>query len=181
MMSYMSQLSITELLSEYDRALGYTSSLSADLSASEVAWRADADSSAIGWHLGHQPAVSHFMVRNLTAAEPSIDAELDVLMDSATAATNRGTLPELSRLHGYRDEVAGRVRFHVRNIDAGNVGAPAQLRIIAHTMMTAIINHEYQHSKWIGEVRSEVHGKDLPAVPNSERLIEVDGYLMVQS
>ncbi len=181
MMDCMSHLSISELLNEYDRALDYTTSLTADLSASEISWRADENSSAIGWHLGHQPAVSHFMVRNLTAAEPPVDAELDALMDSATAATDRGTLPELARLRGYRDEVADRVRFHVRNIDAGNVGAPAQLRIIAHTMMTAIINHEYQHSKWIGEVRSEVHGKDLPVIVNSEHLIEVDGYWMVQA
>lgn len=175
----MPQLSIADLVTEYDRALRYTDQLASGLSQQEVHWRADENSSAIGWHLGHQPAVSHFMVRNLTAAEPPIDAELDSLMDSATAEADRGALPDLGRLNDYRSEVADRVRFHVNNIDSGNVGAPAQLRIIAHTMMTAIINHEYQHSKWIGEVRSDIHGKDLPEAPDSGHLTVVDGYFMV--
>ena len=29
------------------------------------------------------------------------------------------------------------------------------------------LNHEYQHDKWIGEVRSEAHGRALPPVPPS--------------
>ncbi|WUD77084.1 DinB family protein [Streptomyces sp. NBC_00510] len=62
---------LTELLRQYDRARAYTDSLWQDLTADEVTWRPHEDSSAIGWHLGHQAHVAHFMVRNLTAAEPS--------------------------------------------------------------------------------------------------------------
>ena len=80
----MSAASLAELLVEYDRARAYTRDLWSDLSEDEVRWRPHANASAIGWHLGHQPAVAHFMVRNLTAAEASLDAELDALMDAAT-------------------------------------------------------------------------------------------------
>ncbi len=176
----MTTPSLTQLLAEYDRALDYTSDLAADLTPHEISWRQDENSSAIGWHLGHQPAVAHFMVRNLTAAEPSIDVELDQLMDSATEERHRGNLPEVDRLWDYRNTVAERVRFRIGNIDDGNVGAPAQLRQIAHTLLVAVINHEYQHSKWIGEVRVETHGKDLPETPTSAFLSTVEGYLMVQ-
>ncbi len=59
------------LLREYDRARAYTDQLWKDLTPDEVTWRPDENSSAIGWHLGHQAHVAHFMIRNLTAAEPS--------------------------------------------------------------------------------------------------------------
>ncbi len=170
---------LKQLLGEYDRALAYTAELTSDLTADEVTWRANENASAIGWHLGHQPAVAHFMVRNLTAAEARIDPPLDDLMDSATEESQRGDLPDLARLHDYRDTVAERVKFRIAAIDEGNVGAPAQLRIIAATLMVAVINHEYQHSKWIGEVRHDVHGKDLPPVPSSGLLTEVDGYQVI--
>ena len=65
------------------------------------------------WHLGHQPAVAHFMVRNLTAAEASLDAELEALMDAATGEPDRGDLPTLDRIVDYRDAVAERVHFRV--------------------------------------------------------------------
>jgi hypothetical protein len=175
----MSTVTINELLAEYDRAISYTRDLWADLTADEVQWRPNENSSAIGWHLGHQPAVAHFMVRNLTAAEPSPDPELDGLMDSATEEADRGDLPDLARLGDYRDAVAERVRFRIGNIESGAVGAPTQLRIIAKTLLVAVINHEYQHDKWIGEVRNETFGKDLPPDPNSDRLTLVDGYLVV--
>lgn len=175
----MSTPTITELLAEYDRALDYTSALVADLSDDEVTWRPNEDSSAIGWHLGHQAAVAHFMVRNLTAAEQSPDPELDTLMDSATPENLRGDLPAVERIIDYRDAVADRVRFRLRTIDDGNVGAPFQLRIIASTLLVAVINHEYQHSKWIGEVRTDAHGKDLPAGPASPLLTEIDGYQVI--
>lgn len=175
----MSKPTIAELLGEYDRALAYTALLHDGLTAEQIAWRADESASGIGWHLGHQPAVAHFMVRNLTAAEPSLDPELDALMDSATAEAERGDLPEVGRLMDYRMGVADRVRFHVGNIDAGKVGAPTQLRVIAATLMTAVINHEYQHSKWIGEVRSEVHGLGLPDAPTSPWLTTLDGYTVL--
>ena len=170
---------LIDLVSEYDRAIAYTTNLWEDLSPEEVVWRASDEASAIGWHLGHQAAVAHYMVRNLTAAEKSPDAELDELMDSATAERDRGDLPDLGRLADYRDAVAERLRFRIGAIDSGNVGAPAQLRIIAKTLVTAVVNHEYQHSKWIGELRSEVHGKDLPPAPVSEYLQEIDGYMVL--
>lgn len=170
---------LDDLVIEYERALAYTTELWDDLSAEEVVWRPDRESSAIGWHLGHQPAVAHFMIRNLTAAEPSPDPELDLLMDSATAEADRGDLPDLARLGDYRDAVAERVRFRIGNIVDGNVGAPNQLRMIAHTLLVAVINHEYQHDKWIGEVRAEAHGRALPPEPASPHLTLVDGYLVV--
>ena len=175
----MAAPSLAELLTEYERALDYTSALYHGLSDEQVRWRASDTASGIGWHLGHQPAVAHFMVRNLTAAEASLDTELDALMDSATPETARGNVPDLSRLLAYRDAVADRVRVRMGQIESGNVGAPAQLRRIAHTLLVAVINHEYQHDKWIGEVRSEVHGLDLPPEPASPWLRSLDGYIVV--
>lgn len=175
----MTTPTLGELLAEYDRALQYTEALTTDLSADEVGWRPDETSSAIGWHLGHQAAVAHFMVRNLTAAEPELDPELDRLMDSATAEPDRGDLPELGRLRDYREAVADRVRYRVRNIDDGRVGAPTQLRAIAGTLLVAVINHEYQHDKWIGEVRHDPHGHDLPPEPESPLLTTLDGYVIL--
>ena len=74
---------VAALLREYDRARAYTDELWKDLSPDEVIWRPSENSSAIGWHLGHQAHVAHFMIRNLIAAEPSPAPELDALMDSA--------------------------------------------------------------------------------------------------
>ena len=170
---------IAELLDEYSTALAYTHSLVVDMSDDEIHWRPVPKSSAIGWHLGHQAAVAHFMVRNLTAAEPSPDPSLDGVMDGATEETQRGDLPPVERIVSYRDAVAERVRFWVNRIDSGDVGAPEQLRRIAENMMIAIINHEYQHSQWIGEVRNDQFGYALPDRPTSDNLVTVDGYLMV--
>lgn len=174
------RMRLQDLLVEYDRALAYTDGLFRDLTVEEVHWRPSPDSSAIGWHLGHQPAVAHFMVRNLTAAEPSFDSGLDRLMDAATTEPDRGDLPGLDRLVRYRDDVAERVRFRVGNIDRGDVGAPDQLKRIAENMLIAIINHEYQHSKWVGEVRTEQFGHALPDSPLSDLVTEVEGYFMVE-
>lgn len=176
----MTTATLAELLVEYDRALGYTDALWSDLTVDQVHWRASDEASGIGWHLGHQAAVAHFMVRNLTAAEPPVDAELDRLMDSATPEADRGELPDLERLRRFRDTVADRVRFRVGEIDAGRVGAPDQLRIVAQTLMVGIVNHEYQHSTWIGETRTGVHGLALPEMPRSDRLSIVDGYLVLR-
>ncbi len=170
---------LAELLVEYRRALTYTDSLWRDLTSDEVRWRPIPDSSAIGWHLGHQAAVAHYLVRNLTAAEPPIDHALDTLMDSATEERQRGDLPDLVDLAAYRATIADRVQFRVTQIDRGELGAPEQLRRIATNMMMAIINHEYQHSKWISEVRSAGLGHPLPDLATSDRLSVVDGYLMV--
>jgi len=170
---------IAELLVEHERALAYTDELWAGLTVDEVCWRPSADSSAIGWHLGHQAAVSHFMVRNLTAAEPPIDAELDRLMDGATAEPDRGDLPGLDALRAYRTTSAERLRFRIGNIASGDVGAPQQLRYIGIGLLLAVINHEYQHSKWISEVRLEDLGHALPELPTSDLLTEIDGYLVI--
>ncbi|MDT7574239.1 MAG: hypothetical protein QOH17_572 [Pseudonocardiales bacterium] len=173
----MTAASLPELLVEYDRARAYTRDLCSDLSEQEVRWRPHVQSSAIGWHLGHQPAVAHFMVRNLTAAEASLDAELDALMDAATGEPERGDLPGLDRIVGYREAVADRVHFRVGAIEDGAVGAPGQLRVVARTLLVALVNHEYQHDKWIGEVRCEAHGRELPPEPTSPFLSVLDGYV----
>jgi len=173
------RFAIADLLVEHDRGLTYTDDLWRDLTDDEVRWRPSVDSSAIGWHLGHQAAVSHYMVRNLTAAEPPIDARLDQLMDSATAERDRGDLPDLDRLRTFRDTAADRLRFRIGAIASGDVGAPQQLSHIAIGLLLAVINHEYQHSKWIGEVRSRDLGHALPDSPVSDLLTEVDGYLVV--
>ena len=175
----MATADLEQLLTEYDRALAHTDDLWSDLTADEVHWRADDQSSAIGWHLGHQPAVAHYLVRNLTAAEPSLDPELDQLMDSATPPVDRGALPDLGRLAAYREAVADRVRMRIGDIAAGRVGAPQQLAVVASAVMVAIINHEYQHSKWIGEVRADVHRGPLPDLPTSLLLQVVEGYNVI--
>src|SRR5690242_15898402 len=138
---------VTALLHEYDRARTYTDELWKDLSPDEVTWRPSENSSAIGWHLGHQAHVAHFMIRNLTAAEPSPDPELDTLMDSAQPEKFRGSLPTLKRLTDFRDTVAERVHARMSDITAGRVAAPAQLTVVATHLMVALINHEYQHDQ----------------------------------
>ena len=170
---------LVELLGEYDLALAYTEALYDDLTDDEVVWRPSPKSSAIGWHLGHQAAVAHYMVRNLTAAEPSLDPELDRLMDSATPEPDRGALPSIERLRSYRSLTADRLRHRMGDIVDHRVGAPEQLTRIAIGLVTAVVNHEYQHSQWIGEVRSRDLGHALPPRPTSDRLTEIDGYLVV--
>ncbi|MFD8866701.1 DinB family protein [Streptomyces sp. NPDC059590] len=46
------------LLREYDRARACTDELWKDLTPDEVTWRPHENSSAIGWHLGHQAHVA---------------------------------------------------------------------------------------------------------------------------
>ncbi|MFT4656787.1 MAG: hypothetical protein ACJAXA_001981 [Candidatus Aldehydirespiratoraceae bacterium] len=93
------------------------------------------------------------MVRNFTAAEsspdpdPDPDPELDGLMDGTTPEPLRSGLPGLDRLRSYRDGAADRLRFRIGNIATGDVGAPAQLNVIARTLLVAVVNHEYQHSQ----------------------------------
>jgi hypothetical protein len=170
---------IPDLLREYDRARAYTDQLWTDLSADEVRWRPHDNFSAIGWHLGHQAHVAHFMIRNLTAAEPSPDPELDPVMDSANPEPGRGTLPDLARLAAFRSHVAERVHVRIGAIRDGRVGAPRQLAVVAQALLTALINHEYQHDQWIGEVRAGNLGHALPDRPRSDLLTELDGYLVV--
>ncbi|MFE7974268.1 hypothetical protein [Streptomyces shenzhenensis] len=51
------------------------------------------------------------------------------------------------------------------------------MTIVATHLLTALINHEYQHDQWIGEVRTEPLGHALPTDPNSGRVRRIDGYL----
>lgn len=170
---------LTALLREYDRARAYTDQLWRDLTPDEVTWRPHENSSAIGWHLGHQAHVAHFMVRNLTAAEPSPDPELDGLLDSANPEQFRGALPAVERLALFRDTVADRIHARIGTIAAGRTGAPEQMQVIGGTLLVALINHEYQHDQWIGEVRSESLGHALPDDPDSDAVTRVDGYLLL--
>lgn len=170
---------LVELLEEYDRARAYTDALWRDLSDEQIRWRPRPEFSPIGWHLGHQAAVAHFMVRNLTAAEPSPDPELDPVMDSATPERDRGGLPHAQRLLAYRTAVAERVHVRLGDIDGGRVGAPNQLRVVGQHLLVALVNHEYQHDQWIGEVRQRHLGHELPPRPTSARLTEIDGYTVV--
>lgn len=142
-------------------------------------WRPHQDFSAIGWHLGHQAHVAQLMVRNLSAAEPRAGPALDALMDSATPDHERGGLPVVNRLTDLRTAVAERVHARMADIGEGRVGAPAQLDIVARRLMTTLIAHEYQHDRWISEVRSRDLGHPLPADPRSDRVTRIDGYLMI--
>lgn len=168
-------LSIEELLDEYALARDHSLALIADLGADEVAWRPEESGSSIAWHLGHQAAVNHYMVRNLTAAEVSFDQRFDAVFDSANPEPARGDLPPLDAIVDYRDKIAESTVATVRRIADGNVGAPRQLALIADGMLRAIINHEYQHSTWIEEVRSTMTETPAPA-PESSRLVVVEGY-----
>ena len=170
---------LLDLLRDYDRARAYTDELWRDLTPDEVVWRPKEESSAIGWHLGHQAHVAHFMLRNLTAAEPSPDPELDGLMDSANPEKFRGALPTIERLGEFRAVVADRVHARIGDIAAGRVGALDQMMIIAGHMLTAIINHEYQHDQWISEVRAQSLGHALPDDPAHDNLCRIDGYLVL--
>lgn len=170
---------LDELLDEYDRSLAFTDALWRDLPEEELRWRPRPEFSPIGWHLGHQAAVAHFMVRNLTAAEPSPDPEVEPMMDSATPEADRGDLPSSDRIARYRAAVAQRVHVRMRDVAEGRVGAPNQLRVVAQHLLVALINHEYQHDQWISEVRRAELGRDLPSPPASARLSEIDGYTVI--
>ncbi|MEV6617090.1 DinB family protein [Streptomyces sp. NPDC051051] len=170
---------VTALLREYDRARAYTDDLWKDLTPDEIIWRPHENSSAIGWHLGHQAHVAHFMVRNLTAAEPSPDPELDGLMDSANPEKFRGALSTVERLGAFRDTVAERVHARMNDIASGRVGAPDQLTVVARHLLVALINHEYQHDQWIGEVRANDLGHTLPTDPDTDQVSRLDGYLVL--
>ncbi len=176
----MISASLDDLVAELRRVWAFTDALWLDLTDAELRWRPNENSSAIGWHLGHQAAVAHFMVRNLLAAEPSPDPELDALMDSATAEPARGDLPDLERLVRYRTGVSERIIVRVDAIRDGDVGAPEQLSVVAAGLVRALVNHEYQHDQWIAEVRSRDLGHPLPTSPVSPLLTVLDGYAVLR-
>jgi hypothetical protein len=166
------------LLEEYDLARAHSLALVGDLDADQIAWRPNDNSSAIAWHLGHQGAVNHYMVRNLTAAEVSFDAGFDAVFDSATPEPERGDLPPVSEIVTYRELIAESTHRVIARIARGDVGAPAQLNRIADGLLRAVINHEYQHSTWIREVHDSLVGTPAPE-PTSRRLVTVEGYAML--
>lgn len=173
--SIPSSTAIRALLHEFVVARAYSEALIAPLDPDQIAWRPHEHSSAIGWHLGHQAAVAHYLVRNLTAAEPSIDPELDRLFDSATPEPQRGDLPPLDATLDYRIRSAQFVDRAIGRIVDGDVGAPEQLRLIADGVMRAVIHHEYQHATWIREVRDNFTDVASPT-PDSGRLRMIEGY-----
>jgi len=177
-MTGMASLTLQDLTEELAHAQAWSMALAKPLTAEQIAWRPDQNSSAIGWHLGHQGVVAHFMMRNLTAAEASFNPAFDALFDSATSEPARGDLPALDEIGEYRMQIAASITSVMERIATGAVGAPAQLAVIAAGLMYAVINHEYQHAKWVGEVRSSMIGQPLPK-PESDRLSSVDGYWML--
>jgi hypothetical protein len=58
------------------------------------------------------------------------------------------------------------------------VGAPTQLGVVAATLLVSLINHEYQHDCWIGEMRALLGCSTSPD-PLSMRLTTIDGYLVL--
>ena len=73
-------MDLTSLRDEYDLARRYTQALYEDLSEADVQWRPSAQSSSIAWHLGHQAAAAHFVLRNLINAEASLNPAYDALV-----------------------------------------------------------------------------------------------------
>jgi hypothetical protein len=171
-------LSLADLLDEYRRAQAHSMALTTGLTPEQIAWRPNDHSSAIAWHLGHQGAVNHYLVRNLTAAEVTFDAGYDQVFDSATPEPARGDLPPVGDIAAYRDAIAASTCAVIERIANGDVGAPTQLRRVGERLLCAVIDHEYQHAQWIGEVRSTLVDAPLPT-PTSNRLIDVDGYWMI--
>ena len=173
-------MTLNDLLVEYELARTYSHDLIADLDPDQIAWRPHDDSSAIGWHLGHQAAVNHFMLRNLTAAEPSLDPALDTLFDSATPEPDRGALPSLDEILAYRRSIGERTSATIGRIISGDVGAPLQLTVIADGILRAVVNHEYQHDAWVLEVRETLTEEPAP-LPRSTRLDSVEGYWILSA
>lgn len=167
------------IVGEYDMARAYTGTLYADLTEEQVAWRPCPDSSGIGWHLGHQAAVNHFLVRNLLSAEPSLAPALDALFDAATPERDRGNLPPISVITRYREAVAAATHAVIDRVLAGRVGAPTQLRHVLARVLVDAVNHEYQHDTWICEMR-EVIGRPAAAPPASIRVALVEGHWLLR-
>ncbi|WP_251065974.1 hypothetical protein [Streptomyces sp. ISL-36] len=91
----------------------------------------------------------------------------------------RGALPTVERLADFRDTVAERVHARINDIAAGRVAAQAQLTVVATHLLVAVINHEYQHDQWIGEVRANDLGHAVPPDPDTAQVSRLDGYLVL--
>ena len=163
------------LRDKYDRARRYTQSLYADLPEADVHWRPAPQSSGIGWHLGHQAAVNHFLLRNLLAAEPSLNPQFDALFDAVTPEEQRGTLPPLRAILTYREAIARRTHAHLEALLAGTRPAAQQATYALGALLVSLINHEYQHDCWVWEMRALL-GREIPDVVWSRAVRQVDGY-----
>ena len=173
-------MDLATLREEYDLALQYTCRLYEDLPEPDVQWRPMQKSSAIAWHLGHQAAVNHFLLRNLFDAEPSIEPRFDALFDAANPEENRGNLPPLAYIVDYRQAIAARTHACVKELVNATHAPPVQRAQAMKTILVNLINHEYQHDRWIGEMRQK-RGHSIPRTHPSQRARLVDGYWMLSS
>jgi hypothetical protein len=137
----------------------------------EVSWRPTPDSSAIGWHLGRARRSLHAG----TSAPPTSPGPAHALMDSASLNPAAETC-QLDQLAAFRRGRSTRIHAlddcHRRSRCRRT---PRSNRTVGRHLLTLLINHEYQHDRWIGEVRS-----DLPrtaAGPSGACLTLVDNYL----
>jgi len=162
---------------EYELARRYTLSLYDDLDEATVMWRPSDQGSSIGWHLGHQAAVNHHVLRNWVNRDGSIDPAFDRIFDAATEEIGRAFLPPLAEIVAYRQIVASRTLARVDEILSGDCRAPDQMRRIGVTMLAGLINHEYQHDCWVAEVRQALgHGAVPDPASTSPCLLHLDGY-----
>jgi hypothetical protein len=162
---------------EYELARQYTLSLYDGLDESTIMWRPSYQGSSIGWHLGHQAAVNHHALRNWINRDGSINPAFDRIFDAATDEIGRAFLPPLAEIVAYREIVAARTLERIDEILTGDCRAPDQMRRIAVTMLAGLVNHEYQHDCWVGEVRQALgHGEPPRALSTNPCLINCDGY-----
>ena len=164
---------------EYALARRYTQILYEDLSEAEVQWRPSPKSSGIAWHLGHQAAVNHFLLRNLVDAEPSLEPHFDAIFDAANPEEQRGNLPPLAEIIAYREAVAQRTQARLAALLAGARPAAQQLAQVLQPILGSLINHEYQHDCWVREVRAML-GRDQPDTVLSSRVRQVEGYWVLR-
>lgn len=167
------------LRDEYDLARRYTQRLYEDLSAAEVQWRPTPKSSGIAWHLGHQAAINHFLLRNLINAEPSLNPEFDALFDAANPEEQRGNLPPLTQIIAYREAIAQRTHAHLEALLSGTHPGTEQILHAIGPILVSLINHEYQHDCWVREVRTTLgHAKPDPVL--SSRVQQVGAYWVLR-
>ena len=171
-------MNLVMLRDEYDLARRYTQSLYADLPEAAVHWRPAPQSSGIGWHLGHQAAVNHFFMRNVLAAEPSLNPQFDALFDAVKPEEQRGTLPPLHAILTYREAIARHTHAHIEAVLAGTRPAAQQATYTLGALLVSLINHEYQHDCWVRQMRGLL-GRETPDVGFSRHVRQVDGYWML--
>jgi hypothetical protein len=135
-------MNLEMLRDEYDLARRYTQSLYADLPEADVHWRPAPQSSGVGWHLGHQAAVTHFLVWNLLAAEPRLNPQFDTLFDAVTPEEQRGTLPPLRAILMYREAIARHTYAHNEALLRGARPAVQQATDAIGPLLVSLMNHE---------------------------------------